>query len=306
MRLVRPLFALLLVPFVVAPSAAQRASDTRRARPVDTNVVPYYPDVMRMDGLGGVVRVTFAVDSSGRPIMASFVVRATENDRLIAPVKAAVRQWRFVPARRGGHAATDSIEQVVEFLPPRPEFVLALPPAVLARDSLGPGRWRLAVGVAPMAETAEPVAESLHVAIASAALDMLLAMLPVDARYPPRIACVALKTSGALVDPPLSLLRALSRPSYTVVAARRCPPTFGAPFRPMLADGRLAPPDPPGEDPWAFTPLAPRAVDDSTALIDVAMSHGTIFGTYHCFARRDRTRPGGWKAVCQAGRMGVS
>lgn len=306
MGFVRPIMALLATLCVVTPGTAQRAPETQRARPLSTNVVPDYPDVMRMAGLGGVVRVAFGVDSTGRPNMALFVVRTAENDLLIAPVKAAVQRWRFSPAQRRGHAVADSIEQVVEFLPPRPEFVLVLPPAVLARESLGPGRWRLAIGVAPMVATGLPVPESLHVAIAAAALDTLLAALPVNSSYPPRIACVGLKLSGTLVDPPLSLLRALSRPTYTVVAARRCPPTFGAPTRAVLADGRLPPPDPPGEDPWAFTPLAPRAVDDSTALIDVAMSHATMFGTYHCYARRDRTRTGGWKAVCQPGRMGVS
>lgn len=305
MRNARLNVMLLATLLLASPSAAKRTPETRRARPLSTNVAPNYPDVLWIAAIGGVVRVTFAVDSTGRPLMASLVVRAAENDLFVIPVKRAVERWRFVPAQRGGHAVVDTIEQVIEYVPPRPELNLVASSTVLARDSLGAGRWRMVIGVEPLVETGSLVPQEMRLPIAEAALDTLLASLPVEGRYPPRIACVALKPADTLEDPPLSLLRALSGPSYTVVAARRCPPSFSSPIRVVRADGTLGPPDPPGEDPWAFTPLAPRAVDDSTALIDIAMSHATSFATYHCYARRDPTRPRGWRAVCQRGRMGL-
>lgn len=45
----------------------------------------------------------------------------------------------------------------------------------------------------------------------------------------------------------------------------------------VFADGRRPEPDPPGEDPWAFTPLVPRVVNDTTVLIDIEM---TVLGRY--------------------------
>lgn len=40
---------------------------------------------------------------------------------------------------------------------------------------------------------------------------------------------------------------------------------------PMMLRGAMFP----GEDPWIFTPLVPRAVNDSMVMIDIAMRHAT-------------------------------
>lgn len=296
--------ALLAIPFAM-PLAAQRQPAARAAIPDSTNPVPAYPSMLREAGVGGVVRVTFAIDTAGRPSMASYKVRAPANDLLSAAVTNAIQQWRFTPARRANRLVVDSVEQLIEFVPPLTEALQYIAPIVLSREALGPGRWRLVVGGPTQMPRTGPVAESLHVAIAAAALDTLLASLPVDAAYPARIACLALGMSGTPQQPPLTLLRALSRPTYTVVAAKRCPPTFGSPARVVFADGRPPEPDPPGEDPWVFTPLVPRAVDDATVLIDIAMSHATTSGTYRCVAERDAKRAGGWRARCRPGPMAL-
>lgn len=291
---------------LASPLAAQRLPGTRAAIPDSANVVPAYPAMLREAGVGGVVRVTFVVDSTGRPLIASYVVRESANDLLSVAVKNAIQRWRFTPARRANRLVIDSVEQLVEFVPPATEALLQVSPIVLSREALGPGRWRLAVGGPVRMPPTGPVADSLHVAIATAAMDTLLASLPVDPAYPARIACLALGMAGTPVQPPLHLLRTLSRPTYTVVAAKRCPPTFGSPVRVMSADGRPPEPDPPGEDPWVFTPLAPHTVDGgATVLIDIAMSHATTSGTYRCVAQRDPMRAGGWRATCRPGPMAL-
>lgn len=287
------------------PLVAQRLPLTRSAVPDSTNVVPGYHAMLRSAGVGGRVRATFVVDTTGRPVMASYVQRESTNGLLSDSVKVAIQQWRFIPARRGGKTVADTIEQIVEFLPTESDEFLLMPVTVLAREQIGPSQWRLVLASAPIPVVLPPVAESLHLAIAEAALDALLATFPLDSAYPPRIACIALGMAGPPVQPPLPLLRALSRPTYTAVASRRCPPTFGSPTRMMRADGQPPEPNPPGEDPWSFTPLAPRTLNDSTVLIDIAMTHATTFGPYHCYAVRDRTRTTGWRAVCRTGRMGV-
>lgn len=293
----------MLGALVAAPVAAQRLPATRSAIPDTTNAVPAYPAMLREAGVGGVVRVTFVVDSNGRPVMPSYVVSASAHSLLSAAVKNAIQRWRFTPARRGNRYVSDSVEQLVEFVPPSAEALLDIAPIALSREALRPGRWHLVLGGPLRMPRTGPVAESLHVAVAAAAMDTLLASLPVDPAYPARIACLALGMSGSPVQPPLTLLRTLSRPTYTVVAAKRCPRTFGSPVRVMTADGRPPEPDPPGEDPWEFTPLVPQSVDESTVLIDIAMSDATTSGTYRCVAQRDASRAGGWRARCRAGRM---
>ncbi len=284
---------------LATPSAAQRLPASRAAIPDSTNVAPVYPSMLREAGVGGIVRVTFIVDSTGRARMSSYVVRASANDLLSNAVKNVIQRWRFTPARRENRLVVDSVEQLVEFVPPSTEELLHIAPIVLSRETLGPGRWRLAVGGPVRMPRTGPVSESVYVAIAEAAMDTLLASLPVDSAYPARIVCLALGMSGTPLQPPLTLLRALSRPTYTVVAAKRCPPTFGSPLRVMTADGRPPAADPPGEDPWEFTPLVPRTVDDATVLIDIAMSHSTTSGKYRCVAQRDDTRASGWRARCR-------
>lgn len=288
---------------LATPLVAQRAPDTHAALPDSANAAPAYPMMLRDALAGGVVRVRFVVDSTGRARMANYEVRESSHDLLSVAVKNVIPRWRFTPARRATRFVEDTVEQVFEFVPPSTHALLKVAPSVLSRVALGPGRWRLVLGGPVIMPRAEPVADSLHIVIASAALDTLLASLPVDSAYPARVACLALGMSGTAVQPPLTLLRALSRPTYTVVAAKRCPPTFGSFVRVMTADGMQPEPDPPGEDPWVFTPLVPRAVNDSMVLIDIAMTHGTMSGTYGCVAQRDATRAGGWRATCRRGRM---
>lgn len=296
----RTFLALLMsCTLLTTPLAAQRTPATRAATPDSANAIPAYPMMLRSAQFGGVVRVIFVVDSTGRPSMASYVVRESAHDLFSNAVKNVIPRWRFAPAVRAGRAVSDTVEQLFEFVPPVAEALLFLPPRALARDALGPGRWRLVVGGPLQMPPTKVVADSLHLVIATAAMDTLLASLPVDPAYPARIACLALGMSGTSEQPPLHVLRALSRPTYTVVASKRCPRTFGSMFqRPE--------PDPPGEDPWVFTPLVPLSVDDFTVMIDIELRHATIFGRYHCVVQRDSTRDSAWRATCPRKTLGIS
>ncbi len=248
---------------------------------------------------GGVVRLRVVVDTTGRPRMSTLDVHESSHELLTNAVKHTIPRWRFSPARRETRLVEDTVEHVFEFVPPSTRALLQVPPSLLSPQAFEAGRWRLVIGGPVIVPNAGPVADSRHIAIAAAAVDTLLASLPVHPAYQARIACLALGMSGTPVQPPLTLLRALSRPTYTVVAAKRCPPTFGSPFRYSTE------PDPPGEDPWIFTPLVPRAVNDSMVIIDIAMRHATTSGTYDCVAHRDTTRAGGWRAACRKGQMWV-
>src|SRR5262245_33076170 len=80
------------------PVAAQRTPKVRPPEPDKKNVVPTYPEMLHAAGIGGTVRVTFAVDSTGLPIISSFRMRKSDNDLFTVSVRDAVTNWRYTPA----------------------------------------------------------------------------------------------------------------------------------------------------------------------------------------------------------------
>jgi protein TonB len=66
-------------------------------------VQPEYPPRCRRMGIEGVVRVRVLVGETGRPLQVS-VGKSSGDEALDQAAIAAVRQWRFEPARRGGEA----------------------------------------------------------------------------------------------------------------------------------------------------------------------------------------------------------
>ncbi len=294
--------ALPMIASVTLPLAAQSARARTAPIPDSTNSAPIYPAVLEESGVGGTVHVQFVVDTTGRVHPANVVVRLSPNDVLTQSVTNVVSRWRFTPASIGGRVTSDTVDLLVDFVP-TPSALYFLQPTLVARESLGPRRWKMTIGIATQS-TPTPVADSLHLAIATAVLDTVLASNPVNAAYPPRIACIALRMSGVEQPPPLALLRALSNRNYTAVAARRCPPTFGSMVRIQSADGRPPAPDPPGEDPWTFTVFAPAKYGSAVA-VDVELAHATMGSRYHCAAIQDVTRSNGWRARCKVGEMWV-
>lgn len=283
------------------PGNAQHAPKTRPPMPDKKNIAPTYPGMLESAGIGGAVRVTFAIDSTGLPIITSFRVRTSDHDLFTAAVKDAVSSWRYTPAHLGRENVADTIEQFVEFVPRErgPQEIFRGSTVALKREETGPRQWRLVVTTKEVKYKLKKVADSLHLAIGTAAMDAVMGMTPGPSDHPPRIACISLGTPSSPVDPPVSLLKALSRPTYTAVAARRCPRTYSAMAR--VVDTL----PPPGEDPWRFTPLVPQGANDSTTVIDVETSQGTMSRRYRCVARRDDARAIGWRAECRGGSIAV-
>ena len=74
------------------------------------NPAPRYPLVARRNGVEGTVRVKVLVTSDGRPAQVQ-LDQTSGSSALDAAALEAVREWRFVPARRG----EERIESWVEF-----------------------------------------------------------------------------------------------------------------------------------------------------------------------------------------------
>ena len=80
-------------------------------------VRPSYPDSLFQAKVGGSVLVEFVVNDSGKVQPETFsVVTATHRD-FIEPVREAILQQRYIPARRGGRNVSQVVQQPFEFTP---------------------------------------------------------------------------------------------------------------------------------------------------------------------------------------------
>jgi TonB family protein len=90
-------------------------ADLVRARPVQ-RTAPVYPETARRAGIAGTVTVEVMVDSTGAVQSA----RAISGHPLLAEAAtAAVREWRFEPARRGGRPVASRETVPINFVIPR-------------------------------------------------------------------------------------------------------------------------------------------------------------------------------------------
>jgi protein TonB len=86
-------------------SAGATANTTQPARLIGAVPVARYPQSLRQSGVQGEVRVSFEVDTLGRPDMRSLVVLKSEHELFTRSVRNAIPEMRFVPAEIGGKKA---------------------------------------------------------------------------------------------------------------------------------------------------------------------------------------------------------
>src|SRR5436190_17168712 len=89
---------LLLTCGLTAPLFAQ--TKTEPPVPVRT-VAPEYPDELRRDGVSGLVMVKCSIDEQGNVTQAE--VEKSSNAAFEKPAMAAVKKWKFKPAKQDGN-----------------------------------------------------------------------------------------------------------------------------------------------------------------------------------------------------------
>lgn len=105
-------------PVVAAPAAV--ASAAQAITPPDlraaylANPRPPYPLAARRLGLEGKVVLRVEILESGS-VAQVLVARGSGHDMLDQSALQAVKQWRFVPARKGGEAVSASVEVPISF-----------------------------------------------------------------------------------------------------------------------------------------------------------------------------------------------
>ena len=81
-------------------------------------VAPEYPEELRAAGVQGDVVVEFIIGLKGEVVVAAIVSSA--DPRLEAPALAAVKQWKFTPAKKRGKVVNCRVSQRLTFNLPAP------------------------------------------------------------------------------------------------------------------------------------------------------------------------------------------
>lgn len=109
----RILFAAGLVAAAVVVRAEPPAREFDEAPVPVKTVPPEYPDKLKRDGVSGVVSLMVTVTEDGKVTEAS-VAKSTHRD-FEEPAIAAVKQWRFKPAKKDGKPVALTIRLPLQF-----------------------------------------------------------------------------------------------------------------------------------------------------------------------------------------------
>lgn len=101
------LFALALTGSVLAQSK------TEPPVPVRTTA-PEYPDELRREGVSGLVMVKCSIDVQGN--VAEVEVEKSSNPAFEKPAIAAVKKWKFKPAKQDGNPVAIKVSIPIKFV----------------------------------------------------------------------------------------------------------------------------------------------------------------------------------------------
>jgi TonB family protein len=97
-----------------ASAAANGAEDNQLPQPVASNVAPPYPEEARAAGLQGKVTLRLHISVDGR-IESLKILTSSGVPSLDQSALAAVKQWRFEPARRQGRPVAMDVKTSISF-----------------------------------------------------------------------------------------------------------------------------------------------------------------------------------------------
>ncbi len=96
---------------VVSPAFA----DSKSEPPVPVRTVaPDYPDELRREGISGVVMVKCTIDEQGN--VTDVEVEKSTNGAFEKPALAALKKWRFKPARQDGNPVSMKVSIPIKFV----------------------------------------------------------------------------------------------------------------------------------------------------------------------------------------------
>jgi periplasmic protein TonB len=102
---------LLLSAVLITPAVAQTKSEP--PVPVRT-VAPDYPDELRREGVSGLVMVKCSIDETGN--VTETLVEKSSNAAFEKPAIAAVKKWKFKPAKQDGTPVPIKVSIPIKFV----------------------------------------------------------------------------------------------------------------------------------------------------------------------------------------------
>jgi periplasmic protein TonB len=103
--------SLVLAAALIAPAWAQ----TKTEPPVPVRTFPPdYPDELRREGVSGLVMVRCSIDEQGN--VTETVVEKSSNVAFEKPAIAAVKRWKFKPAKQDGTPVAIKVSIPIKFI----------------------------------------------------------------------------------------------------------------------------------------------------------------------------------------------
>ena len=257
--------------------------------------LPRYAEILRQAGVEGEVRIRYVVDTTGRVTPGTLTIEASKHEIFSNAVRAAVSEWKFVPAVRAGARIAVLYEEVFAFRdtpggPPGNDVVAMRDTTTegMPRTTLGPAaRDSLASGAYSLEDLRE------------AQLSVLLVLAgkvsgPKSAR--PATLCVSLMRDSVEAPPDAEAIRRLETSGRRVVAKRACPASYDSMITLLDSLGRVVDRRPPGYlDPYHLSVRRVEPWSRVLVLINGDVGHGLSGTNYRCGARRES---GVWSATC--------
>lgn len=103
----------LIVAFLLPLGSIVAQSKPEPPVPVRT-VPPDYPDDLRGDGVSGVVMVECSIDEKGNVV--ELRVQKSSHQGFEAPALAAMKKWKFKPARQDGSPVPITVSIPIKFV----------------------------------------------------------------------------------------------------------------------------------------------------------------------------------------------
>jgi len=101
-----------LAVFAFAPTVRAESAFDEAPTPLRTQS-PVYPDSLRRDGISGMVSISATIDENGAVV--STTVTKSTNSGFDSAALAAVANWKFKPAKKGGQAVAVTVVLPVRF-----------------------------------------------------------------------------------------------------------------------------------------------------------------------------------------------
>lgn len=258
---------------------------------------PPYPDALFHEGVPGVVRVQYVIDTTGRMARGSFRLVYASQERFARAVRAVAPRWRQTPAMNLGRRVPVRFEEEYVFNadPDEPPI-----PPVVRRDTTADGVPRTAIGRPPRdpsassAFTAEDLLEAQRAALAQVAADRVPRVKPAQDSL--RTLCLLLLSEGGARPADGETLRRLSSGLRRAVPMDRCPRTYTQ----MMVGPDWEPPPPGWIDPYRLRVTRVMPWRRDVVSVEVELYQSTSGEQLRCGAVRT---PNGWRAVCRSLRI---